>query len=395
LGERRDIVIAGAGIGGLTAALALGARGYRSIVCERADKLSEIGAGIQLSPNVGRVLASLGLDKAIAAAATEPIAIDVRSGPGGRLLAAIPLGAAGRRYGFPWRVMARAELQAVLSAAATTSPMIEIRLGTTVVDYASGSDELLVGTEGHGNRAIQAADALIAADGVMSELRGKIPGARVAQPIGRTAWRATIPARAVENILPATRIGLWLGPEAHLVHYPIAGGRTINIVAIVAEDWKGVGWSEPGDTYQLGEYFAGWSPSARAIIAAPSEWRKWAILAVDADGPWVNDRLALLGDAAHAMPPFLAQGAAMAIEDAAVLAASFAGAPDDAASALASYQTARRPRAKRVSDAAFETGRHYHFGRPLSTLRNLALQAVGWRLALNRNDWIYGWKLPS
>jgi salicylate hydroxylase len=395
LGERRDIVIAGAGIGGLTAALALAARGFRVIICERADKLSEIGAGIQLSPNVGRILASLGLDKAIAAAATEPTAIDIRSGPSGRLLTSIPLEAVRRRYGFPWRVIARAELQAVLVAAAATNSMIELRLGTNVVDLAAGADDLLLGTETRTGRAIQPAAALIAADGVLSQLRDRIPGAKAARPIGRTAWRATIPTRALESIIPAMRSGLWLGTDAHLVHYPIAGGRTINIIAIVAEDWKGVGWSEPGDAYRLAESFAGWSATVRAIIGAPAEWRKWAILAVDSEGAWVNDRMALLGDAAHAMPPFIAQGAAMAIEDAAVLAACFAATPDDAASALRAYETARRPRVARVSDAAFKAGEHYHHGQPLAALRNAALRLAGWRLVLGKNDWIYEWKLEA
>jgi 2-polyprenyl-6-methoxyphenol hydroxylase-like FAD-dependent oxidoreductase len=392
LGERRDIVIAGAGIGGLTAALTLAARGFRTTVCERANKLSEIGAGIQLSPNVGHVLKSLGLDKALATAASEPAALEIRSGPSGRRISTIPLKSLGARYDAPWRVIARAELQAVLTAAAATNPNVELRLGAEVKDLVGSSDDLLVGTETRNGRVVQPALALIAADGVSSQLREKIPGASRARPIGRTAWRATISARAAENIVPADCIGLWLGPEAHLVHYPIAGGRTINIVAIVEENWTGVGWSEPGDHYQLAEYFSGWSRTARAIVSAPAEWRKWAILAVNPTGPWVADRLALLGDSAHAMPPFLAQGAAMAIEDAAVLAACFAVNPDNAAGALAAYEAARKPRVTRLHKAAYETGKHYHYGGALAAMRDAALWLAGPNLAMTRNDWIYGWK---
>jgi salicylate hydroxylase len=390
--ERRDIVIAGAGIGGLTAALALADRGFRVIVCERAERLSEIGAGIQLTPNAGRILDRLGLGNAIDSAASEPDAILVRSGASGRTLSSVPLAAVAKRYGCPWRVIARADLQSAMATAVATSSMIDLRLGTTVVDFAGSSGDLLLGIETRSGRSILPAAALIAADGVLSELRANLPGTTTARPIGRTAWRATVPARVLEHLIPASRIGLWLGADAHLVHYPIAGGRTVNIVAIVAEDWRGVGWSEPGDHYWLAERFSAWATLAQQIIGAQAEWRKWAILAVDPAGPWVSDRVALLGDAAHAMPPYLAQGAAMAIEDAAVLAGCFATSPDDPANALASYQSWRRPRATRVYRAAFETGELYHFSSSMAAVRNAALLIAGRQLTLARNDWIYGWK---
>lgn len=395
LGERRSIVIAGAGIGGLTAALALAKRGFPTIVCERTAKLSEVGAGIQLSPNVSSVLASLGIEKSLAGTAAEPRALDVRSGASGRLLNSISFADMPRRYGHPWRVVARSELQQVLAGAVAAHPEIDLRLGTAIADFAAARDELLVSTEGRDGRSVLGASALIGADGVSSTLRRRIGGAESATPIGRTAWRATLPARAAATIMPTDAVGLWLGEGAHLVHYPIAGGRLINIVAIVPEDWKGVGWSEPGDPYELAAHFKGWGKAARAIVGAPPEWRKWAILAVDPSGPWVRDRVGLIGDAAHAMPPFLAQGAAMAIEDAAVLAASFAANPQDPAAALSAYEAARRPRIGRVHGAAFETGMRYHYGGMLATMRNAALWLAGPSLALRRNDWIYGWKLDS
>lgn len=394
MAERRDIVIAGAGIGGLTAALTLAAHNFRVIVCEHAAKLSEVGAGIQISPNAGRVLKALGLDGAIAAAAIEPTSIDIRSGPSGRLLSSIPVAAIRERYEFPWRVIARAQLQAVLAEAVNQNSRIELRLGTTVTDFIDGSDELLIGTQTREGRTIQPAIALIAADGVRSDLRQKISGASLAKPIGRTAWRATVPTRTVEHVIPDMRTGLWIGPEAHLVHYPIADGRMVNIVAIVPEKWTGVGWSEPGSYYRLAEYFAGWSTAARSLVGAQAEWLKWALLAVDATGPWVAGRVALLGDAAHAMPPFLAQGAAMAIEDAAVLADCFATSTD-AAAALRSYEAARRPRVTRVHKASFETGARYHFGQPLAAIRNTAIHLAGSRLVLGQYEWIYGWKLKN
>lgn len=391
MAERRPIVIAGAGIGGLTAALALASHGQRVVVCERSDKLSEIGAGIQLSPNVGRIFHQLGLNAAITAAASHPESMEIRAGPSGRLLSSIPLARLHKRYGHPWRVIARAELQAVLAAAVAAEPMIELRLGTRIVDFAGGRDHLLIGAEARAGRDIQPAAALVAADGVHSELRAKLPGSHTAQPIGRTAWRATLPARAVGGVVAPSRIGLWLGPDAHLVHYPIAGGRTINIVAIVAEDWHAAGWSEPGNHYWLAERFTRWAPAARRIVSAPGEWRKWAILSVDPAGPWVSDRVGLLGDAAHAMPPFLAQGAASAIEDAVVLAKCLAAEPDRPSAALKSYEAKRKPRVSRIHAAASETGERYHYSQPMAAIRNLALRLVGRQLAITKNDWIYGW----
>ena len=143
---------------------------------------------------------------------------------------------------------------------------------------------------------------------------------------------------------PTDAVGLWLGPNAHLVHYPVAGGRTINVVAIVEEDWKGAAGASPATPTELAAHFSDWGNAARALVGAPSEWRKWAILVGRPRRPLGRGPRGLLGDAAHAMPPFLAQGAAMAIEDAAVLAASFAANPDDPAAALSAYEAARKPR---------------------------------------------------
>ena len=392
MAKPRDIVIAGAGLGGLTAALALAARGFSVTVLERTEQLSEIGAGIQLSPNVSEVFDSLGLDSALAAIACVPTAIDIHSGPTDRKISSVSLLPSSNHYRFPWRVIARAELQNILAEAANAHPNIDLRLGTTVVDFVAGGDELLLGTETRSGPTVLPAVALIAADGVHSQLRKKIAHTTPARPIGRTAWRATLPARLAEQIVPNMRIGLWLGPEAHLVHYPIADGRIVNIVAIVSEDWKGVGWSEPGDHYWLAQRFANWAQRPRRFIAAPAEWRKWAILATDPDGPWTDGRVAILGDAAHAMPPFLAQGAAMAIEDGVVLAACFSASPEDPAAAIRAYEAARKPRVTAVFNAALRTGERYQFSGTKAIVRDIVLRTAGQRLAFKNNDWIYGWK---
>jgi len=394
MGERQAIVIAGAGIGGLTAALALSRAGYRIVVAERSPELSETGAGIQLAPNAGRVLAGLGLDAAIAAKAIEPAAIEIRSGGRGGVVTSIRSQAFRERYGFPYRVIHRADLQSVLVAAVAADPAIRLDLDTTVAEHLVQDGGLLVRVRKRGGIEVVPAAALIGADGVWSTSREAIPASGAPAPTGRTAWRAIVAADIARDLVAMDRVTLWLGHDAHLVHYPVAGVAALNIVAIVREDWEKRGWSAVGERAEIMRRFKAWSPAARKIVAAPLGWHKFAIATIDARTPWTDGRLALLGDAAHAMVPFLAQGAAMAIEDAAVLADRLHAATDIPA-ALRDYETIRKARVRRVALAAEETGRRYHDGGVLALARDAALRIAGSRLILNRNDWIYRWRPPA
>ena len=394
MGERQVIVIAGAGVGGLTAALALSRAGYRIVVAERSAELSETGAGIQLAPNAGRVLAGLGLDAAIAAKAIEPTAIEVRSGARGSVVTSIRAQAFRERYGFPYRVIHRADLQSVLVAAVTANPEIRVELGATIAGQLAQGDGLLVRVRKRTGVEVVPSAALIGADGVWSTCREAIPASGTPSPTGRAAWRAIVAADIARDLVAMDRVTLWLGHDAHLVHYPVAGGAALNIVAIVREDWEKRGWSAVGERAEIMRRFKSWSPAARKIVAAPLGWHKFAIATIDARTPWTDGRLALLGDAAHAMVPFLAQGAAMAIEDAAVLADRLHGATDIPA-ALRDYEVVRKSRVRRAALAAEETGRHYHDGGILALARDAALRLAGARLILNRNDWIYRWQPPE
>jgi salicylate hydroxylase len=390
VGERQLIVISGAGIGGLTAALAVAAAGFQVLVFDRARQFSEIGAGIQLTPNPTRVLAALGLEDAIAAAAIEPAVIDVRSGRGGDFVATIDTGLYRRRFGEPYRVIHRADVQSILSAAVEKHPGIQLRLGVSVTGTIARPNGVGVNLEHpHGIETIVAA-GLIATDGVRSTIRTELGGAPLHQT-GRAAWRAMIPTRNAPEPLSATAVGLWLGPDAHLVHYPVSRGRAINLVAIVEEHLKSEGWSEPADPYALADYFDRWSEEVRTIIAVPVEWRRFAIATVNPNHPWAKDRVALLGDAAHAMSPYLAQGAAMAIEDAWVIARKLAAAPD-VPTAFAAYQAERRPRVAAVAAQAERTGLTYHFGALAAVARDIALRIAPVHTIVGRNDWIYRWK---
>jgi salicylate hydroxylase len=392
--ERHPILVAGAGIGGLTAALALAASGFRVVVAERKEELSKIGAGIQIGPNAGRVLAGLGLDRAMAQAAIEPEAIDILNGMTGRRLAAVPGSAFRRRYGFPYRVIHRTDLQSLLAAAVARVPTIRLLLGATVDNSKLQSDSLLVRLKRREGGEVVQAEALIGADGVWSTQRQTIPGSAVPQPIGRTAWRAIVPADVAAPFTDMARVGLWLGPDAHLVHYPVAQGAAVNLVAVVAEAWEKPGWNVHGEGAEISARFAGWCGTVRRMLAAPISWQKYALAPLDPTAPWVNQRTALLGDAAHAMVPFLAQGAAMAIEDAAVLAASLYGASDIPA-ALNAYEAARKERVIRVWQAARQTGETYHYGSAMGAMRNAALTIGGARLVLKQTDWVYRWTPPE
>lgn len=391
--DRRTIVVVGAGIGGLTAALTLAAASFRVIVVERSDHLSEAGAGIQIAPNAGRILADLGLATRIAAVAIEPEAIEVRSGVSGKIVASIPGSAYRARYGSAYHVIHRADLQSVLAAAVGANPHVTLELGATVAQTLPQADGMLVRIQKSSGIDVVPAVAIIAADGVWSTFRDKVSGGAKPTPTGRTAWRALVAADAARDLVSLARVNLWLGRNAHLVHYPVAQGSAVNIVAIVDEVWDRPGWSAVGDRAEIARRFRDWPLRARHIIAAPVSWQKFAINRVDPGAPWTTDRLALLGDAAHAMEPYLAQGAAMAIEDAAVLAENLRGATDIPA-ALRAYEAARKSRVAHVAKAAAQTGRQYHYGGPLAFARDLALQYAAERLILERNDWIYNWR-PS
>ncbi|MFN4012194.1 MAG: FAD-dependent oxidoreductase [Pannonibacter sp.] len=385
------VAVIGAGIGGLTAALCLARAGYRVELLERTERLAEVGAGLQLSPNALGVLAGFGLLPALEAKAAEPATVRIRSARNGRDLARVPLGPVAReRYGLPYLVLHRADLQKVLLDAVSTSPAITLTLGAMlgdVVQTGTGIEAEI--TTANESRKLSAC-ALIGADGVRSEVRQRVMKGPEARFSGRTAYRATLPSSAVPDEL-MTETGLWLGPKAHLVHYPVRSGREFNLVALVEENWDAEGWSEPADRDALLRRFADWPAEIRTVMQLPDLWLRWALCAVDADMPWARGRIALLGDAAHAMLPFAAQGAAMAIEDAAVLGRVMQGAKDIPA-ALAAYQQQRQPRATQVQQAASTNATIYHMAWPASLARDTVLRASSPERLLRRMDWIYGWR---
>jgi 2-polyprenyl-6-methoxyphenol hydroxylase-like FAD-dependent oxidoreductase len=392
MARSRTIVIAGAGIGGLTAALALTRAGFRAVVLEQAARLEETGAGIQLSPNATRVLFDLGLGERLRPLAVAPEAIRVVNGASGRDIVRVPLGlTAAQRYGAPYWVIHRADLQAVLAITIAESPDVTLRLGTRVDDFAVHQHGITVAVRDAQGLRDEQGIALIGADGLWSTLRTRLGERRAPHFAKRTAWRAVVPAARLTDEFRESVTGLWLGRDAHLVHYPVKGGRELNIVAIVRDDWHEPGWSAPGRQGELAARFAGFAPQARALIAVPDRWQKWALFDRRPGRPGTRDPVTLIGDAAHPMLPFLAQGGAMAIEDAAVLT-SCLGRDEDVVRALRTYERTRCTRVARAQREARRNSWRYHLSGPLGFARNAVLSALGGENLLRRYDWLYGWR---
>jgi salicylate hydroxylase len=395
----RTIIIAGAGIGGLTAALALAARGFQVTLLEKSDRLEEVGAGLQLSPNASRVLIDLGLLPRLEPVAIAPDAVCMMSASSGGEVARLPLGAdAAARAGAPYWVIHRADLQAALAAEVRATPAIELRLGWHFDSVTVEPDGVTVAAGNGLSRHQLPAAALIGADGIWSAVRNQ--SFPEAQPrfSGLIAWRGTFDASRLPPDQTPRQVRLWMGADAHLVVYPISAGRQINIVAIITDSWNRPGWSAPGDPAEIRARFPSshWPPAARTLIDTVEGWRRWALFTMKDGGVWSKGPVALLGDASHGMLPFAAQGAGMAIEDAAVLAACLGPASEPVAvpAALQRYAALRQPRVSRVQQTARQNGQFYHLGGPMALARDLVMRALGPKL-LARQNWIYDWRGES
>jgi salicylate hydroxylase len=392
----RTILVAGGGIAGLTTALALAQSGFRAVVFEQSPKLEPIGAGIQLSPNAIHVLQGLGLGEALIPHVVSPEIIRVRKASSGKDIVGVPLGLyAQQRYGAPYWMIHRGDLQAVLLDAVRANPDVALTLGGKIQDYAVHANgvtaQVHYGPKAEEERCV----ALVGADGLWSTIRRTLGAADPPQFRNRTAWRAVVPAEAVTHEAREPSINLWLGRHAHLVHYPIRGGSAINIVAIVRDTAAKTGWSNVGARDEILAIFRKWAVPARNIVATPENWSTWSLYDRPRLRRWGQGPVTMVGDAAHPMLPFLAQGAAMAIEDAAVLADSLAKTPDDTADAMRRYEGLRGDRTARTQNAALRNGARYQAWGVEAALRNTALRLMGGKRLLKRYDWLYGWRPPQ
>jgi len=385
-----NVALVGGGLGGLAAALFLQRAGIAATVFEQAGELRETGAGIVVPPNMVRLLDELGLCGALRRVAVQlEAAWEFRRWEDGRVLFVQPMGqACVDLYGAPCYVAHRANLLALLQQALPGGRLQLDHRCTGVTQDADGV-EIEFGHRAGGRRRVRA-EVLIGADGIHSVLRGHVAPPEDARFSGLCAFRCLVPAAQAPAMALRPVQTLWLGPGRHLVHYPISAGRLVNIVAIVpAGDWRAESWTSEGQVADMQEAFAGWAEPVQQLLAAATDTRRWALYDRSPLPRWADGRLALLGDAAHAMLPFFAQGAAQAIEDAAVLADCLAGvASSQVPQALQRYEARRRPRASQVQ--LMSRGREMRNHLPDGPEQRARDASFSQGDPLRQSAWLYG-----
>lgn len=393
-----DVTIAGAGIAGLTAALAFARRGSAVRLLEQARRFETVGAGIQLSPNATRILARLGVLDLLSPQATRPPAALLKDAATLRLLARVPLGEiADRRWGAPYLVVHRADLQAALLEAATREPSVTLVTDMRVTGARMDGQDVAVTVQSGPSAYAERSGLLVGADGVWSALRPLLGSDADSRFSGELAWRTTVEARseagrAFGALTSVDCVTTFLHAGFHMVAYPVKAGAAVNLVAFTPGRSHGNGWAGNADTAELARAMRGTDGALRDLVEKAGPWTQWPVNTVDARRPWTLwGRLALIGDAAHAMTPFAAQGAAMAIEDADTLADFVVDAPGDRAAALARWQDSRQRRVARVARRGALNRLAWHAAGPVAVARNLVLRArPPERLAADL-DWLYGW----
>ena len=377
-------MIAGGGIGGLAAALALAKIGWPSVVLEQSAQLGEVGAGIQLGPNVFKMFELLGVRAAVEQAAVFPDSISVRDALSGEEAFQLPLGAEFvARYRFPYAVIYRPDLLGALVDESTRSPCIAVRTGARVLDYKEHLSHVTVRTQSGDN--FEGA-ALIGADGLWSRIRERIVGDGKPRVVGHIAYRAVLPLAEAPPHARVHRVTLWVGPKIHLVHYPLRRGELLNLVAVFHSDRYEEGWDTYGDPVELHRKFAHARPEVLELLELIDVWRMWVLCDREPVKTWSAGRVTLLGDAAHPTLQYMAQGGSMAIEDAVVLARKVQGSPDDLPAAFAAYQQERYLRTARVQLTSRFVGDYvYHAQGVTAELRNLMLK----NLTRESMAWLY------
>jgi salicylate hydroxylase len=353
------IVIAGAGIGGLCCALALIHRGFDVTVLEQAPQLGEVGAGFQMSANGVRCLVDLGLGDELPQIATEAAGKQVRLWSTGQTWKLFDLGAESvEKYGFPYYLIYRADLHALMERRVRALQPDAIKLGAKAIGFVQDAEGVEVELE-NGNRV--RGDILIGADGVHSRIRGAMFGQADAQFTGCVAWRGLVPRTNLPAHLQEKVATNWIGPGAHVIHYPLRNGELVNFVGIVERtDWQVESWTERGETEECLRDFSNWHEDVQTLIKGIAQPYKWALLSREPMKNWTIGRATLLGDAAHSTLPFLAQGAVMALEDGIVLARCLAAHADNLTAGLERYQALRLDRTSRIVLGSAANAARFH-----------------------------------
>jgi salicylate hydroxylase len=416
----KKIVIAGAGIGGLCAALALAKRGFEVTIYEQSSQVSEVGAGLQLSPNAMHVLQALGIAAEVKAKAFSPDSAVMRHYQTGKIYFTVPLGdTAVQKYGADYLHIHRYDLHLALLHACKKLK-VSIHLGQAIQSYQhtpkifstkhSALQNTALNNQPPGNQSAQKltihfdnkecleADVLIGADGIKSNVQACMLGQVPAKFTGQVAWRGIVEVGKLPKGLIKPNANLWVGPDKHFVSYYLRGGKLVNFVAVQERtNWQKESWNEPGDVNELRDTFASWHPEVTTLLAATESCYLWALFDRQPLHQWADQNVALLGDACHPMLPFLAQGAAMAIEDSYTIAHCLAT-EDNIQVALTNYQKMRLARTSKVQLSARKNAGLYHMSSPieqakLAVLSGLSNIGLSDKVAANKLDFIYAYNI--
>ena len=385
---RDPVIVAGAGIGGLAAALALAQRGFRVVVLEQAAEIGEIGAGVQLAPNAFAAFDALGVGQQARGRAVFNERMVMMDATDASTVAEIPLGDAFQaRFGNPYAVIHRADVHQSLLDGVLTHGGIELLTSTRVLHAEQSADGVEHGhAVGRGHRGA----ALIGCDGVKSAVRAQLVGDPV-RVSGHVVYRAVVDATEFPKDLAWNAAAVWAGPDCHLVHYPLRGGEQYNLVVTFhsreTETW---GVSE-GSQEEVLSYFSGICDQARQLLHLPKSWKRWATADRAPVERWSEGRITLLGDAAHPMLQYLAQGACMALEDAVTLGEALRACDNDLPAALGLYERSRITRTARVVLLTREMGRLYHAKGVERLVRNQLWKGRTAERYYDALEWLYGW----
>jgi salicylate hydroxylase len=378
------VLIAGGGIGGIVAALALAKRGMPSRVLEQAPEFKEVGAGIQLGPNSWKCLRAIGVDESVKKLAVFPGALVMRDAVTAEDVVTIPLGGFEERFGAPYALIHRADLLNALVDAAKASPLIALETSRKVKSFDDDGKKITVTTaEGKQYQG----PALIGADGLWSTVRAQLLGDGPPRVSGHITYRAVLPASEVPEHLQHWNMILWAGPKCHLVYYRLRGGELFNLVAVFHSNRYEEGWNSYGDPEELHQHYEATHPDVRLLLNKISEWRMWVLCDREPVKDWSKGRVALLGDAAHPMLQYIAQGAGMSIEDGLCLARCLDEFPS-VEEAFSAYPAMRYLRTGRVQLSSRLYGEFFHAEGVRREIRNAYVRTLG----PGGLAWVYDYK---
>ncbi|WP_297835879.1 3-hydroxybenzoate 6-monooxygenase [Pseudomonas sp.] len=390
--KKQSIIVVGGGIGGLAAAQALTQQGITVLLLEQADHIGEIGAGIQLGPNAYAALDALGAGEAARSRSVFTDHLIMMDAVDAHEVARIDVGEAFRkRFGNPYGVIHRVDIHLSILEQVQNNPLIQFKTSVCIKNLEQDADGVTL-IDSNGN--IYRADAVIGCDGVRSVVRDALHG-EAPRVTGHVVYRAVIEEKDMPEDLRVNAPMLWAGPRCHLVHYPLRGGKQYNLVVTFhSKDKEEWGVTE-GSKEEVLSYFEGIHPRPRQMLDRPTSWRRWATADRDPVEKWGEGRITILGDAAHAMTQYLAQGACSALEDAVVLGQAIKQCNFDLQAAFRLYETIRIPRTARILWSAREMGRLYHAKGIERQVRNQLWDGRTQEQFYDAMQWLYGWSLEN